>query len=143
MLKILSRITDDDGEKKMEMTVRAKVSGTETDYTIEYDENLMEDCISHTLIRVSDGNLVSVLRSGDLSHEITAEPGKRHICHYSMPFGEIVFGVYGRTVKSTVGENGGRLEFEYEINYPNGFATTNAMTVDICPKGVTEDGQHC
>ena len=43
MLKILSRITDEDGDKKTEMTVNAKISGTENDYMIEYDENIVPD----------------------------------------------------------------------------------------------------
>lgn len=142
MLKILSRITDEDGDKKTEMTVNAKISGTENDYMIEYDENIVPDCLSHTQIKVSDGKSVSVIRSGGMSHEITAEPGKRHICHYTMPFGELVFGVYGKRINTTVCEDGGRLEFEYEISYPDGFVTTNAMTVDIYPKGATANEQH-
>ncbi len=136
LLKIFSSITDEDGDNRMEMTVNAKISGTENDYTIEYDENIVSDSLSHTQIKVSDGS-VTVVRYGEISHEITAEIGKRHICHYVLPFGEVIFGVYGKRINSTVGENGGKLEFEYDVTYPDGFVTTNAMIVEIYPKGAT------
>lgn len=138
-IKILSRISDDDGDRHMEMTADATVSGTENDYVIEYDENIIPDCVTHTVIKVMNGNSVSVVRSGEMSHEITAEKGKRHICHYTMPFGEIVFGVFGRRIDSTVTENGGRLELEYELSYTNGPTTVNSMMIDIYPKGVGTD----
>ncbi len=134
-LKISSRITDSEGDNFMETTVRARLRGTKDDYTIEYSECILPGITTNTQITVAGGKSVTVVRSGEIANEITAEQGKRHICHYSLPFGSFEIGIYGRHVSSEVSENGGRLDFEYDLCYPDGFITTNAMTLDIYRKG--------
>lgn len=134
-IRITGSLSDEDGDSTMEITAEATVIGTETEYEIEYDEEIVPGYRTHTVLRVC-GDTVSIIRTGDTVHVITAESGKRHICHYSMPFGEIVFAVYGTRVKSSVNENGGTLEIEYELSYPNGQMTVNEMKIEIYPEGV-------
>ena len=130
-IRVFSCISGGEETEKIEVTADAAINGTENDYTIEYSENLFPEVKTTTTIRVINGSAVSVIRSGDIANEITAEPGKRHLCHYLTPYGEIVFGVYGHRVNSTVSETGGTLEIEYEINYPDGASTAHSMIIDI------------
>lgn len=101
-----------DGEiQSMSMTTVGSLSGTPEDYSLIYtdQDGELEGCV--TTLRVENGRRVTMTRAGSYQSELIMELGRRHNCHYTTPYGELMIGVFTQKVDSLMDEHGGKLEF--------------------------------
>lgn len=121
-----------DGETEcMEISVIGTMDGFGKDYVLEYTEYDGEMTGCKTKIAVADARCVSVMREGPYATEMTLEAGKRHSCHYETPYGSFMIGIFTRSVQSAMTEQGGSLSMEYTIDFNNGLAAENLMTITV------------
>jgi len=113
-----------------EVTTKGTFTGNENDYTLNYIELFDENTKSNTTIRVNK-KTVTLIRQGDFNYEFIIEQNSRHNCHYETPYGEFMLGIYGKSVESTVTENGGVLRLNYTLDFNAGFASENEMTIEF------------
>lgn len=133
MIKITDIQTDvESGETdSVEVTTRGTLDGEGGDYVLNFDEIFAEDMQSHTVLTVQHGNCVSIVRSGDVMTELQLELGKRHICLYSTPYGDMNIGIYARTINSEMTSEGGRLDLEYTVDYNGTLTTRKQMVIEV------------
>lgn len=118
-------------QDRVEITARGVFNGGADNYSLSYDEYFAEDMKSHTVLTVKDGTCVSVLRTGDVVTELQLELGKRHICLYSTPYGEMNIGIYAKEIESSITQKGGTLKLHYTIDYNGVLSSTKQMLIEV------------
>ncbi len=133
--KVLISIYDshDDGTDKYnsELTTVGTLSGAADDYSLVYTETneAMVGCV--TTLRVINGKKVVLTRTGGYDTEMVIERNCRHNCYYETPFGEFMMGIYANDVRSDYGENGGKVEMQYTIDFNTGLASVNKLRIEF------------
>ena len=72
-----------------------------------------------------------VTRSGAFNSEMIMEPGKRYICVYSTPAGNINMGIFTQRLESLMSQGGGLLKFEYSLDVNGGYVSRNILEIEI------------
>ena len=75
-----------------------------------------------------------MLRSGKYNTEMIIEKDRRHTCYYMTPYGELIMGVYAKSIANGIGENGGTLKFSYTIDFNNTPASENELFITVAEK---------
>ena len=89
----------------------------------EYEENNPND-YSDNLIKV-ENDIVTISRKGSTKSQLMLEKGKRHQCVYQTPMGDLMIGVYTKSMKSTLTEKGGTLEVSYTLDFNTDLVSEN------------------
>ena len=95
----------------------------------EYEENNPND-YSDNLIKV-ENEIVTISRKGSTKSQLMLEKGKRHQCVYQTPMGDLMIGVYTKSMKSTLTEKGGTLEVSYTLDFNTDLVSENKFKVTI------------
>ena len=95
----------------------------------EYEENNPND-YSDNLIKV-ENEIVTISRKGSTRSQLMLEKGKRHQCVYQTPMGDLMIGVYTKSMKSTLTEKGGTLEVSYTLDFNTDLVSENRFKVTI------------
>lgn len=86
---------------------------------------------SETKISVTGNKMASIIRRGSSSSDLIIEPGKKHHCHYSTPYGEMVIGIFTHSIENNLNENGGRLYMKYTIDINTSYMSDNEIIMNI------------
>lgn len=79
-----------------------------------------------------DGEKMAMLKRGNsAAGRIVIQKGKRHLCHYIIPQGEMMVGVFGENIKNTLGETGGELYLSYTIDINMGLLSKNQVEISV------------
>ncbi len=95
----------------------------------EYDETSPNDYYDN-LIKV-ENDTVTITRKGPMRSQLMLQKGRRHQCYYQTPAGELMIGVYTKTMNSTLGENGGRLEVSYTLDFNTDLVSENSFIITV------------
>ena len=98
----------------------------------EYEENNPND-YSDNLIKV-ENEIVTISRKGSTRSQLMLEKGKRHQCVYQTPMGDLMIGVYTKSMKSTLTEKGGTLEVSYTLDFNTDLVSENRFKVTTVEK---------
>lgn len=116
--------------EQTELNTIGKFDGYPDDYTIYYTENGdLEGC--EVSLNVKNKNCVTITRTGTYQTQLIMEKSVRHNCQYITPMGDIILGVFTNNVQSDVTEKGGKLKFDYTLDYNAGVISTNDLTITI------------
>ena len=80
---------------------------------------------------------VVMSRAGAMNSQMLFQPGKKHFFLYDTPFGSATMGVDPRALKASMGEHGGDLELDYDINFEHSFVGRNQFKINV-----KENEQH-
>lgn len=128
---ISDSLESEKGDDTIEVTTNCTMKGSPDNYTIEYDEIFGEGMSGHTVIEVKNKSCATIIRSGSIISEMTVEKGKRHLCMYSTPYGDIPMGISAKEVSSSVDKNGGELRLSYEIDFNSNYTASKQMLIKI------------
>lgn len=95
----------------------------------EYDEENPNDYFNN-LIKVED-NMVTITRKGPMRSQLMLQKGRRHQCYYQTPAGELIIGVYTKTMNSTLTKDGGRLEVSYTLDFNTDLVSENSFIITV------------
>ncbi len=85
-----------------------------------------------TEVRVEE-HCVTITRTGEVQSSLVLEPGKKHFCHYAMPFGEMTIGVSAHALSNTLDAQGGMLSMHYTIDLFGSVLSENEITLTVKP----------
>lgn len=143
MKDAIVKITDNhitDGEKFIcELTTTGSFGMQGGAYIISYDETDEELSGCVTTLRIEAPEKISMLRSGKYNTEMVFEKDRRHTCFYNTPIGELMMGIYARSVSSRLGEKGGTVKFAYTIDFNNDLVSENELTVFVRLRDAAEE----
>ncbi|NLP48440.1 MAG: DUF1934 domain-containing protein [Clostridiales bacterium] len=131
IINIVDRHELDGEDSQSQLITLGTLSGCGNDYCLEYEEQDegLPGCI--TRIKVEDGKKIIMTRQGEISTEMVIEKGKRHNCHYTTPYGQLIMGVFARYIVSDMTCQGGELTFAYTLDYNTGLASYNELKVSV------------
>lgn len=86
---------------------------------------------STTFITVSGSSCVTLKRVGSAPSILIVEDEKRHLCHYSTPYGDINMGITARTIESNIDFDGGDLYLKYTIDVNGSYVSDTEIFLHI------------
>ncbi len=95
----------------------------------EYDQTGSTDYYDN-LIKVED-NMVTITRKGPMKSQLMLEKGRRHQCIYQTDAGNLIIGVYTKTLRSTLNEKGGTLEVSYTLDFNTDLMSENSFKITV------------
>ncbi len=125
---------EDDDPNVIEMFTTGKYYKRNGCYYICYDESEATGFEgSRTTLMVDERNaLVTMARTGgNADSQLIVQRGVRHQCQYDLGFGDMMVGVLGNQVKSTLGATGGNLALRYSLDINSMFSSENEMYVHV------------
>ena len=136
IINITDRHVQDGEEYVCELTTSGSFMLTAEGCVVNYSETDEElsDCV--TSLNVEGSQKISMTRTGKFNTEMIIEKDRRHTCYYETPYGELMMGIYAKSIFNDVAENGGTLRFSYTIDFNNTLASENELTVAVTPKEV-------
>ena len=120
-------------EGPIEMSSEGELYITDDRVIIAYDESELTGMEgSHTQVRFERNapELVTMMRSGNVSTILVFEEGKRHICTYQTPYMPFEICVLTKTVKNDLLENG-VIELDYIVEIRGAQAERTQFKIEI------------
>lgn len=116
--------------EKSELTTTAEIHGTHDDYYVIYEEQSEELLGCTTTVHVENSNCVTVSRNGAYNTELKMEKGRRNLCCYNTPVGQIMMGVFTSAIRSDYEENKKTvLDFSYSLDFNNELLSKNRIKI--------------
>lgn len=101
----------------------------------EYDNENPNISFDNT-VKVENGTTLTIIRSGPAQSRLILEKGRRHQCHYSTMFGDLMVGVFTKAVDCNLTEKGGTLHAGYTLDFNAGLVSENEIFIKVTEKEV-------
>lgn len=129
-----------DGEKdKIEVVTAGNFMKKKDHYYIgykEYDDDNPDICFDN-LIKVEE-NMVTISRKGPMRSTLLLEHGRRHQCVYQTIAGDLIIGVFTKTLNNNLSERGGTLEVSYTLDFNTDLVSENRFYITVEERSVKE-----
>ncbi len=122
-----------DSEKdKIEMKTVGTIEEDDNGYTIRYNEEFApnKSPIKTRLNIAKDESKVEMIKSGPYSSCLIIEKSKRHLCNYGTEYGDMLMGIFGRSVENDYNEDEGSFRFSYDIDINGAITSQNEVTIN-------------
>ena len=122
-----------DGEESViELTTDGRFGEKNGGFYITYDESGMIGIDNvKTSLYIKPDNSVILQRSGAIDSRIVVESGKRSVCYYNTPAGEMLIGIFGEKVEHNLKKNGGSISMKYTIDQNLNFVSRNTVSITV------------
>ena len=122
-----------DGEESViELTTDGRFGEKNGGVYITYDESEMIGIDNvKTSLYIKPDNSVILQRSGAIDSRIVVESGKRSVCYYNTPAGEMLIGIFGEKVEHNLKKNGGSISMKYTIDQNLNFVSRNTVSITV------------
>ena len=122
-----------DDNDKIEMTTVGTIEETDDCYIIRYNEEQdpPQRPIRATLHISKDEQKVEMLKAGAYGSLLIIERSKRNLCNYGPQYGDMLMGIYGRTIENNYGEEEGTFLFGYDIDINGAVSSRNEVTINF------------
>lgn len=109
-------------------------------YYIIYDESEATGFAgAKTVLRYDQkANQVTMSRTGSNRSQLIIEKGRRHQCSYETDYGNLMVGVLGSALKSSLDDNGGRISFGYSLDINTSLTSENIVDIVVADKGSSQ-----
>lgn len=134
LVKIIDRHRNEGEDSSFELTTSGTYEPAPDGFCLTYNETDEELEGSLTKLFVYPQGKIHMNRMGKYNTEMVFEPQQRHTCFYSTPFGELMMGIYTKSIAFEPHENGGRLHFAYTIDFNNDLASENELDISFILK---------
>jgi len=132
LISIKSVHTSEDDHDVIELFTTGQYHKRGGSYYISYEESEATGFEgSTTTLKVEPEKMVTLQRTGSASSQLIVELGVRHQCHYDVGYGDLLVGVQGSRIKSTLTEGGGMLEVRYSLDINSMYSSENEMYIHI------------
>ena len=124
IIRIKSRIDQDDDRQEVELMTRGSFVARGGSYYITYNETETTGyagCV--TTIK---------LRRGPAHTQLVIEKGRRNLCHYETGYGSVTLGVTADEIVCNLSEKGGTAKFSYLLDADNAaMISRNSLEVTV------------
>lgn len=122
----------DSDKDKIEMKTVGTIEENDSEYIIRYNEEFApnKSPIKTKLNIAKDESRVEMIKSGPYSSCLIIEKSKRHLCNYGTEYGDMLMGIFGRSVENGYGENEGSFKFSYDIDVNGAITSQNEVTIN-------------
>ncbi len=131
LIKVVGEQNFGDDNDVIELTTIGTLEETEESYILRYNEELEPQSapIKTQLSVQKNRERVELMRSGKHGSLLIIERAKRNLCNYATEYGDLLMGIYGRSIEHSVEEKEGRIAFGYDIDINGAITSQNEVTV--------------
>ena len=131
LIKVVGAQNFGDDNDVIELTTIGTLEETEESYILRYNEELEPQSapIKTQLSVQKNRERVELMRSGKHGSLLIIERAKRNLCNYATEYGDLLMGIYGRSIEHSVEEKEGRIAFGYDIDINGAITSQNEVTV--------------
>ncbi len=117
---------------KIEMTTVGTIDQTDDSYIIKYNEEQEppKAPIKATLNISKDEKRVEMIKSGPYSSCLIIERSKRNLCNYGTEYGDMLMGIYGKSIETEYGNTEGKFTFCYDIDVSGALTSQNEVIIN-------------
>ena len=115
----------------IELVTEGKLEDAEGALRLSYQESELTGMEGTTTVFHVEPERVTLLRMGNVSSEMVFEEGRRHMSLYSTPYGSMEVGILARKLRSTLDQNCGKLEINYDIEINHTLAGQSLFRIDV------------
>lgn len=126
-----------DGEKEtIKLTTAGEFTFDGHKHYIRYREydNENPGIYFDNTVEAEGSEVVTVIRKGPANSRLTLERGRRHQCHYSTMFGDLMVGVFANMIENNLTEKGGVLQASYTLDFNAGLVSKNEIHINVTEK---------
>ena len=135
LIKVIGtqRYGNERDKDKIELTTVGTFEETENNYILRYNEELEPPLapIKTKLTIAKDEGKVEMLRSGSYGSCLIIEHSKRNLCTYGTDYGQILMGIYGKSIETDCKGDFGKFTFGYDIDVNGALTSQNEVTVEF------------
>lgn len=106
----------------------------EGEYTLSYQESELTGLDGTLTTFQIEKDRITLMRIGEFNSQMVFEVGRRHLSMYNTPYGALSVGVNTRKMCSSLGENGGDIEINYDIEIDHALAGENLFLINVREK---------
>ncbi len=77
-------------------------------------------------------------RTGTVTSRMVFHMGKKHHFLYGTPYGTLAMGINTRSIDTQLGEHGGSMELQYDLDFENALLSRNSINITIKEKSEKE-----
>lgn len=146
LIKITGKqIYGPDHDDSIELTTIGTLEETDDTYIIRYKEQQEppHKPISAKLSISKDEKNVEMMRSGPYSSCLIIERAKRNLCKYGTEYGDLLMGVYGRSIETDYDGHEGEFRFCYDIDVNGALTSQNEVRVKLKHHKKKQEKQQC
>ncbi len=115
----------------MELTTEGTLEPIADGYKLCYRETAATGMEGTDTALLIGKERVILKRTGSNCGMLVLEKHRRHHSHYATPYGMLDLGTYTNILRSTVGDNGGELDFAYTLDFNGSVNSTHTVHITI------------
>ncbi len=122
-----------ENDDSVELTTVGTIEETDSAYIIRYSEEKEpnQKPIKAKLSILKDESRIEMMRSGLYSSCLIIERSKRNLCRYGTEYGDLLMGIYGKSITNEFADGKGVFNFGYDIDVNGALSSQNEVTVEI------------
>lgn len=131
LITIVGKQKYDTDNDKIEMTTVGTIEDDGECYILRYNEEQEppRNPIKATLKVWKNEKMVEMSKAGAYSSLLIIERSKRNLCNYGTEFGDLLMGIYGRSIELDCSDTQGEIVFGYDIDINGALTSQNEVTV--------------
>lgn len=84
-----------------------------------------------TTLKIEGDDSVTLIRNGTSQSRLVIAKGKRQLCHYGTGYGDLMVGISGCHINSSLSDAGGELSFNYTIDVNSSLVSKNEVFISV------------
>lgn len=131
-----NHITDYGGKTSLNVVTPASYVKRGNSRYVIYKEYSNENAGEYkkAVLKVSDDNVVTIIKGGPNQTRLILEEGKRHSCYYYTDVGALTVGIYTSKIESEWSDTGGVIKARYFLDLNSIVTSTNEIIVKVKEK---------
>ena len=117
----------------IELVTAGRLMRDDAGYTLTYQESELTG-LEGTLTTIqveAEGELVTLMRVGEVNAQMVFQEGRRHLSMYNTPYGAMAIGVNTRHLLADLNDQGGDIEIDYAIEIDHAVAGQNLFHIEV------------
>lgn len=123
------------GKDRIELVTQGSLRRDKGILTLCYAESELTGLEGTTTTIQVEPERVTMLRTGQVNTQMVFQEGRRHLAMYNTPYGAMAVGVSTRHLYAEMGDEGGDIEIDYNIEIDHAVAGRNVFQINVKQAG--------
>lgn len=131
LIKIKGTYIIDNDSDVTEITTIGNFYKKQDLYCISYQESEATGFKDTKTTMEISNSMVTLTRKGAINTQLIIQNGIRHQCCYDTGYGDILMGISGESMDSSLTDEGGQLSFRYALDVNSALASINIVEIQV------------
>lgn len=131
LIKIKGTYIIDNDSDVTEITTIGNFYKKQDHYYISYQESEATGFKDTKTTMEISNSMVTLTRKGAINTQLIIQNGMRHQCSYDTGYGDILMGISGESMDSSLTDAGGAISFRYALDVNSALASINIVEIQV------------